>query len=272
MTQNPLPQLTSADRSVLGPLAEHRFLTVPQLAVLLGVGETTVMRRCRALADARLLRVERIFHRLPAAAMITAAGLAAVGSQLGPPALNLSEYRHDVGVGWLWLAARAGRFGEPRALFSERALQGRDATPAAAGEPHADGEPRAGGIGIGIFGADGRARRHYPDLLVALQGGGRVAVELELTAKSAPRMAAIMAAYASDARITRILYVAGSETVARGVQRAAAGAEIAARVQIRLLASDGIAGASIAAIESERRRARRHAGTASRSSLSAIAR
>ena len=272
MPQNPLPQLTSAELSLLGPLAEQRFLTVPQLAVLLGVGETTAMRRCRSLADARLLRVERIFHRLPAAAMITAAGLAAVGSRLGPPALNLSEYRHDVGVGWLWLAARAGRFGEVRALFSERVLQGRDDAPAVAGESRAGGEPRAGGIGVGIFGPDGRARRHYPDVLVALHGDGHVAVELELTAKSAPRMAAIMSAYASDARITRILYVAGSETVARGVARAAAGAEIAERVHIRLLAIDGIAGASIAATQFGRRHARPHRVTASRASVGAIVR
>jgi len=234
------PRPAPATHSVLGPLAEHRFLTVPQLALLLGVGEPAATRRCRQLAGAGLLRLERVFHRLPAAALITAGGLAAIGSRLAPPALNLAEYRHDVGVGWLWLAARAGRFGAPRELLTERVMQARDEALTLTGE-----RPRAG-IGVGIFGATGRVRSHYPDLLVALRSGGHVAVELELTTKSAPRTAAIMSAYASDARISTVVYLAGAETTARALQRAAAQAGIAERVHIRLLADDGIDGASIA--------------------------
>lgn len=240
MTPNAQPELTSADLSVLGPLAEHRLLIVPQLAVLLGVGAATATRRCRRLADARLLRLERTFNRLPAAASIAAAGLQTIGSPLKPPAFNLAEYRHDVGVGWLWLAARAGRFGRPRTLLTERVMQARDDRQAGA---HGAG---GSGIGLGVFGADGRVRRHYPDLLIELPGGGNVAVELELTAKSSARMTAIMSAYASDARVARIVYLAGSETVARTVDRAAAAAGTADRVHIRLLAADGIEGASVA--------------------------
>ena len=42
--------LTEADLSVLGPLAEHRILIVPQVALLLGVSDRTAARRLKRLA------------------------------------------------------------------------------------------------------------------------------------------------------------------------------------------------------------------------------
>ena len=230
-------QLTPADLSVLGPLAEHRILIAPQVAVLLGVSERTAARRLKRLHDAGLVLHRQIFAGAPHAARITSRGLRAAGSQLKAPNLNLNEYRHDVGVAWLWLAARAGSFGELSAMTSDRRMQADDAAAVSAGA-------RARwGIGVGMLGHHGAPQHHYPDLLLEMATGHRVAVELELTGKSARRMGRIM--LASDARVDQVLYLAANQRIAQRVTDSARRAGIGDRVHVQLLAPDGIEGAGV---------------------------
>ncbi len=182
---------------------------------------------------------EQIFPGLPWAASIRAPGLRATGSQLRTPELSPNEYRHEVGVGWLWLAARAGNLGELRGLTTERQMQAEDGTARAAGE-----RPKWG-VGLGLFNSYGRPARHYPDLVLDTASGHRVAVELELTAKSSGRMRRIMSAYASDSHIDHVLYLAANASIAQRVADAARRAGIPDRVHVQLLAPDGIAGAEV---------------------------
>lgn len=242
MTRVDAGPLTERDTSVLGPLAEHRILTVPQVALLLAVTNDTALRRLRALESKRLVQVRWLFRGLPAAATMNTRGLRAIGSALKPPVLNLNEYRHDVGVGWLWLAARAGDFGELRRITTDRRMQAEDAGALARG----DAAPW--GVGLGLLGGHGQAQRHYPDLMLDTASGHRFGVELELTAKSAGRMARIMTAYASDARVDAAFYLAANGSIAAGVREAARGAAIPERVHVRLLAPEGIAGAELGGV------------------------
>ena len=133
--------------------------------------------RLRALAAGGFVRQEPIFHRQPSCYQITGKGLAAVGSGYRQPRLDLRCYRHDVGVAWLWLAARGGAFGPMRADL-ERRLRSLDAVGDRAAEPRRRAARR--------LRAGGRERLHYPDLLLVTGGGQRVAVELELTARDGP--------------------------------------------------------------------------------------
>jgi hypothetical protein len=244
MTRTQDTSLTEREASVLGPLAEHRLLIVPQVAALLGVSERTALARLKALERDRLLRFHTLFRALPWAASIQSGGLRRLGSPLKAPQLNLNEYRHDVGVGWLWLAARAGSFGELRGLTTDRRMQAEDFTTRAAGRaPH-------WGVGLGMFGSHGQPRRHYPDLMLEMASGHRVAVELELTAKSTGRMTRIMTAYASDAGVDHVLYLAANRGVATRVLEAARKAGIPERVHVQLLAPDGISGAEIGRLRS----------------------
>ena len=239
MTRAEKPTLSDRDASVLGPLAEHRFLIVPQVAVLLGVTERTAVTRLRALAADRLIHFDPVFHSVPWAATIQARGLRALDSALRtPPRLNYNEYRHDVGVGWLWLAARAGSLGAAKAITTERRMQSQDAAAPS-------GRAAKWGVGIGTLGSHGQPRRHYPDLMLDLTSGYRVAVELELTSKSSARMAGIMNAYASDASVDHVLYVAANRAIAGRVLESARRAGISQRVHVQLLAHDGIAGAEL---------------------------
>ena len=66
------------------------------------------------------------------------------------------------------------------------------------------------GVGVGLLGSHGKPQRHYPDLMLDMATGHRVAVELELTAKSSRRLSRIMTGYASDARIDSVLYLAAN--------------------------------------------------------------
>lgn len=255
---------TERDTSVLGPLAEHRFLIVPQVALLLGVTERTAVRRLRQLEQERTILLGPVFHGLPWAASIQRRGLRALGSPLKPPQLNLNEYRHDVGVGWLWLAARAGRFGALDGIATDRHMQAEDL------RASANGCAPPWGVGLGICGSNGRPKRHYPDLMLDTVSGHRQAIELELTAKSARRLSRIMTAYASDASVDHVLYLAGSRLIAKRLLEAAQGAGISERVHVQLLAPDGIMGAEIsrtrstgrAAAESSRRRSTGHVAAA----------
>jgi uncharacterized protein YceH (UPF0502 family) len=89
--------------------------------------------------------------------------------------------------------------------------------------------------------------------MVDTAGGHRVAVELELTAKSAGRMTRIMNAYASDARVDHVLYVVANRSIGARVSESARRAGIPERVHVQLLAADGIAGAEIGRIRNATR-------------------
>lgn len=237
---------------MLGPLAEHRFLTLTQVALLLGVRGATAARRLQRLHDARLIRVERVFSGLPAAVQIRGAGLRAIGSTMQPPRRNLNEYRHDVGVSWLWLAARSGRFGELRTLVSDRRMRADDGAAVAGGlEP-------SWGLRLWLSASRGR-ERHYPDLMLDTLSGHRVAVELELTAKSRSRMGAIMSAYAGDERIDHVLYLASGARSAANIAAAAHDAGVADRVVVQRVAGNRIAGAEIGAAGAGQHRGRARA-------------
>jgi hypothetical protein len=233
--------ITDADRSVLGPLAEHRILIAPQVAQLLGVAESTAAQRLRRLERTGLVEYQRVFAGQPAAAWITRRGLDAIEHPLPAPRIDLRGYRHDVGVGWLWLGAREGVFGELAGLTAEREMRASDARDGAGIGDLAGREPF--GVGLGILTRHGQPKRHYPDLVLDTRTGHRVAVELELTAKSRGRMSRIMTAYASDARVDAVLYLVPTAAIARLVSDAARQAGIADLVHVQRLAPDAIHGA-----------------------------
>ncbi len=227
--------ITERDRLVLAFLAEHRLVVTPQVQSLLGVTVRVAQERLRTLGDGGYAERHRIFDGYPACARITAKGLAAVGSTLPAPRIDLACYQHDVGLGWLWLAARAGTFGNLRELRSERFLRSHDA--------RSDRAERAlgvgiGGVRIGGVGPGGGEQLHYPDLLLTSASGKRVAIELELTAKGSGRLQRIMMGYAADARIDAVLYLVPGRSLGERIAQAARAAGIGDLVSVQLL--DGL--------------------------------
>jgi DNA-binding MarR family transcriptional regulator len=198
-------RITDRDLELLRFLAEHRLLLAEQVGALLGVSVATAERRLRALTSAGYLRRERLYDRKPSCYQITRDGLSAIGSDLPVPRLDLRSYEHDLGLGWLWLAARAGRFGELSGVRSERELRSNDGRTGAEGTLLGREDPLA--VRLGGSGPGGRRRLHYPDLLLRTRCGHTVAVELELTSKGRTRREKILAGYAGDPRFDAVVYL-----------------------------------------------------------------
>ena len=146
----PAVQITDADRALLAFAAEHRFVLAAQVAVLLHVTTAAAEARLRRLGEGGHLRRHKEIHRGPTWHQITRAGLRTIGSDLpAPRGFDLATHRHDAGLGWLVLAARAGRFGP----LARRDLRAADAL---ARRPRRG--PRAALRGPARRGRGGRAR------------------------------------------------------------------------------------------------------------------
>ncbi|HEY1524588.1 MAG TPA: hypothetical protein VGF70_16385 [Solirubrobacteraceae bacterium] len=209
--------ITARDRLLLEMVAEHRLILPAHASALLKVSLSTAGSRLRALAGAGYLAPRRIFAGQPTNYQITRKGLAAIGSPLPAPQLDIRAHAHDVGLAWLWLAARDGTFGPLSTVVSERTMRSLDARP--------DNQPATApgplGVRLGGTGPGGRERLHYPDLLLVTPEGHRIAVELELSAKGAARREKILAGYGADARIDAVLYLVDRPALAAAIQSSA---------------------------------------------------
>jgi hypothetical protein len=208
--------------------AEHRLVLPAHVQVLLKVSPSTAGSRLRALAGAGYLVPRRIFAGRPTNYQITRRGLAAIGSPLPAPQLDLRSHAHDVGLGWLWLAARGGTFGPLSGVISERTMRSLDARPD-------DQAARSGPLGVrlGGTGPGGRERLHYPDLMLVTPVGRRIAVELELSAKGAARREKILAGYGADARIDAVLYLVDRPGLATAIRASARRLGISHHVHVK---------------------------------------
>jgi DNA-binding MarR family transcriptional regulator len=209
--------LSARDLAVLELAAQHRLFRAAQVARLLSVAESTARSRLSGLLAGGWLTTTRPYDRRSRLYQITTAGLRAIDCRLPRPRLDLTAIRHDLGVGWLWLAAHEGAFGPLRELHSERELRsGEMRQPDAVDEPL----PRLA-VRSGERSATGRDRVHFPDLLLVTASGRRVALELELSGKGRRRTEQILAGYAADRRVDAVLYLTDDPALAERIRRAA---------------------------------------------------
>jgi len=167
------------------------------VAAMLGVSRRTAGERLSALRSAGLLSARQGPYRSDCH-QITTRGLRLIASRLPRPRFDVATYWHDVGIAWLWLAARSGAFGELADIVSERRMRSSDG---------ADPSVEPFGVRLGGYGADGRARLHYADLLLRTQNGHRIAIELELSGKPRTRRQSILSGYGIDRRIDAVVYL-----------------------------------------------------------------
>lgn len=194
-------------------MAEHRLVHAAHVEKLLGVSNWTARARLRALSEAGYVRRERPFQGRTTFHLISAAGLRAVGSPLRAPRFDLSCHEHDIGLSWLWLAGRARAFGPLSSVIGERRMRSEDARALPGTQPFA--------VRLGGYGAGGRERLHYPDLLLVTEPGKRIAVELELSSKGRRRREQILGGYAADVRVDAVLYLVANRSVGRAIQASA---------------------------------------------------
>jgi hypothetical protein len=218
-------RLTDRDLRVLAFIADHRLVLADHVQALLDVSAGAAYGRLRSLSLGGYVSRRTVFHAQPGCYQIARRGLAAIAGTHRPPRLDLNCYRHDVGVAWLWVASERRAFGPVREVISERRLRSHDASPERAGD--------ALGVQLGGYGPGGKPRLHYPDLLLVLPDGHRVALELELTAKGRVRREKILTGYAADPRIDAVVYLVEKPAIARAVQASARRIGIANRVHVQ---------------------------------------
>jgi hypothetical protein len=210
---------------VLAFAAEHRLVVATQIQLLLGVSAQAAYRRLHALRRAGCLRFARRLAG-PGFYQIDRPGLAAIGSPLSRPRdVELAFYQHDLGLGWLWLAAERGAFGRLDEIISERRMRAHDGRLQTGSEPLGTRFP-----GVGPRGGQ---RLHYPDLLLCCSTGHRVALELELTPKARVRREQILGAYALDPRIDRVLYLVCDRAIASAIERSAAAVGVSSLIRVQ---------------------------------------
>ena len=242
-------RLTDPDLELLSFLAEHRLALPTHVAVLLDTSAAAATTRLNKLANAGLLKCQSAFPGEPRWYQITGNGLAVIGSPLPRPRADLRAYEHDVGVAWLWLAARRGTFGPLQEIISERRLRSLDGSRDPGAEPLA--------VRLGGFGPHGREKLHYPDVVLRTADGRRVALELELTPKTRTRLETILSGYGADPRFDGVVYLVDRPAVARSVQAAARRVGISELVRVERVRSTVAGTASTAAPAAERAAPRR---------------
>ena len=225
-------------------MAEHRLVLAAHVQGLLGISASAAATRLRALAAGGFVSSQRIFHAQPAAHQITRHGLRAIGSSLPAPRIDLRCYQHDVDLAWLWLVARAGRFGPMGQVLSERQIRSQDAS--------CEGQAEPLGVRLGGVGPQGRDRLHYPDLMLITPRGRRIGVELELSSKGQARREKILAGYGADARVDAVLYLVKDRSVASSIESSARRLGISSRVHVQWARSTGPAAGAPATHAPER--------------------
>jgi hypothetical protein len=222
--------MRDADRAVLEFAAAHHLILAEQVGGLLGIDPAAATHQLARLQHAGLIRRTRLLATHPACYQITSAGLAATGSELPPPRLNPTRYRHDIGAGWIRLMATKGNFGPLEHVLSEREMRAHDTKPNAANI--ADGPPTATPtptqptrplcFGVRPRGPDAPLPTglHYPDALL-ITSTGRVPIELQLTRPAAETLSAIMSGYAAQPNIRSVLYMIDEQDIARTIETTA---------------------------------------------------
>jgi hypothetical protein len=248
--------LSDRDRDALAFIAAHRFVvgdhvealldirirqTDEQVAGLRVAGEQSAAElqginnqrdaSSELLGDGLLARFQKAgvvrcdrAHRSDRGGFrVTAAGLEQIGSNLTPPQIDMSSYRHDMTVPWLWLAATAGSFGSWRRVLCERELRAADQRPAALHQQSrsdlavaCSAEGPAPPFGARSVGPGGQLQMHYPDLLL-VKDARRVAITLAIALPSCRELDATLTAYGAEPKISRVAYVCIDPIIAEAV-------------------------------------------------------
>lgn len=232
---DPDTPLTDPDREVLAFLAAHPLVLRAQVHALLGVDADAANARLDALAAQQLVNHVRVGRRA-GYHQITRLGLAAIGSELPPPSVNLARCRHDIGLAWTALAAQRGAFGRVADVLTERQQRAHDSdhtTVLTLGERE---EPPYG-IPMLDAGSSLTTTVHHPDLLLISDRGERIAIELILTPNGQHHREQSMASYRTDRTLAAVMYLVEDPRTLEMIRRTADRLGIASLVHVRLAAA-----------------------------------
>ena len=188
-------QITERDRVLLEWINRFGYVQVSQIGARWGVSKVTAYGRAKKLIQEGLLEHRRFWYQAPGLYSVSRAGCELAESKL-PSIKNISAatIRHQLAVVDLFLQLskdRSVHFITERELRQESVQQG--------------------------IGSNG----HIPDG-VLLQDGQKIALEVELTAKSKKRLTRILNQYRKNFEYQQVWYFCGSGEVFNLLKREAA--------------------------------------------------
>lgn len=194
--------VTARDREVVAWVGRLGAAGATDVRVRFGLGRTAGYRRLAACVERELLEQVRLLHGEPGLYVATRAGLRWAGlEQLGPCRVSVGAFEHWQACATLAAALGAGG----HEVWSERDLRTAE---------------RESGRLIASVRVGQAERLHQPDLVLRPgTEGERVAVEVELSVKSAHRLEAICRGWARARHLAGVRYYA-APAPARAVQRA----------------------------------------------------
>jgi DNA-binding MarR family transcriptional regulator len=230
------------EHELLTFVAANELVTANQAAALLEITGSSATNALEQLSAQRLVSRQKMSSSLPATYRITPDGRELIDPAL-PPLCSLSwpRYRHELAIGWLWLAAHGGSLGEFREALSRRQMQAADATQRTQSlltEPGAVFSDRS------ATGPAPHARLAYPDLALLLPDGGWTAYTIVLSPPEPQRLRNMVDRLNHEPLMRAQLYLVEQDRqIDEAIKATAHELGVGDRVHLQLLATDGIAGA-----------------------------
>jgi hypothetical protein len=225
------------DRRLLAFVGAHRFVTVSQAEQFLGLERRAVDERLAELVAQRMARAEYVRQEQPGLFRVTSRGLTALGSRLSAPGFDLADYRHEVGVVWLWLAGWDGALGEAERVLSAREMRSLDGAAREAGREDrpfavpAGRDSRRGGVGD----------VQYPDVMLVF-GWGRVAAYLVTWPYRQVDLEELFAGHRACPEVADVIGVfVDDDEVGRQVSAVAERHGVSDRLRVRRVVGEGTA-------------------------------
>jgi hypothetical protein len=198
--------VTARDLELVRWIGRIGAVTIDQLMLRFGLGQTVAYERVAACVEARLLARSAVVYGAPTFLTATRGGLELVG--LGLPELcvstALARHHHACGDVALWLEERYG----PQTVLSVREL---------VFEERLTGRPIASAK-VGEL-PSGHPRLHRPDFAIV---GGTLnrAIEVELTPKAPVRLDRIVRSWRRADWVEEVVYICAPGAARRAVDRA----------------------------------------------------
>jgi hypothetical protein len=217
------------DRRILAFAGAHRFVLAEQIERFAEAESGLVAGRLTRLQDEERVRIERLGRPQLGLVRVTASGLRSIASRLPAPGFALGDYRHALGVVWLWVAAWKGAFGEAERVLSAREMQALDGAARELGED--DGRFSVPVAGAGL----------YPDVM-ASYGWGRGAIHLVTWPHRRVDLDALFAGYRRRPEVAEVvLMLVDDLDVGRVVSAAADRQGVADKVRVQSVVGQGTA-------------------------------
>lgn len=192
-------QVTKRDLEIICFASRFWFVTIQQIARFFGISSHWALSVCKRLVLNGYLERKKLFHHGPYLYFATRKGIALAKCDTGPGKLDISLYEHTLKVTDVFLMLREQM---PEMIWTtERELRVQEQG--------------------GQFTPGQKNPVRMPDAVVTLADGKRVAIEVELTKKSAKRLKSVL--YRLSRQYDEAWYFCGSEGVARRVVENAQG-------------------------------------------------